>query len=656
MRRLVATPRGDGEAQMAAFNFHRRRTRRWWYVGTTLVVAAFFAVFFVTSSSALINSPSGFEVGDGNMTLGTSGNTDWNCFSGSGGFGSANLGGSFTKTDCAAKTGATDITADSTAAGELEMKGGTKFDTLCPVIQGGNNPPKDEWTNVAQYIEASPTLNSDQGHDIFFYGASIRPVVNGNSSGNIYFSQGTNPAGAGCRTVGDILLTFDFLNGGGSTPVLHLLKWVGSGSCYVGSDSAPCWGPSNPPALSGDNSGGASNGSPIAAADNAISGTDLPVNAFAEIGVNLTQAIKAAGGGTTCFANETWVSRSSGSSFGSQPEDVEQDNQPTCGSITIIKHTNPRGLNQQFSYTGTGAGIASSFHLNDGGHTNTIDDVACTDATGAPRDSTVASPCNTRTFSNLPSANYSVIEGSDPTGFAFSSVSCKKNGTPVASGSGGLTITGRTVSISLGISENWVCTYVNDQQLGAIKILKTSSKAAHTPLNQAHFQICSNDGPYNTGTNHDQNPCSPVQTGSGDLVTTGTGTSAGTVCIENLPFGSNYYVSEKSPPTGYSDDSAGATTHVTVSVNTTCSGSPQTFTYRDTPLTDLSVHVASEATGGTNSRISCVISGTTTNVGNSPQPADTPGSPPVQNFGDPETVTANALSPGTYVCTVVIDP
>ena len=637
---------GEGANHMAAFNFRRRGTRRRWYVGTTFVVAALFAVFFVGSSSALINSPSGFEVGDGNMTLDLgAGHTDWNCFQGAGGFSSL----ASTPAGCATTSGATDITADSTAAGELEQKPGQKFDTACPTFQGGNNPPKDEWSNVAEDIEASSTTNSDGGHDVYFYGASIRPVVNGNSSGNIYFSQGTNPAGAGCRSVGDILLTFDFLNGGGTIPVLHILKWVASGSCYVGSDSAPCWGPSGPPALSGDNSGGESNGSPILAANNAINGKDLPVNSFAEIGVNLTQAIKAAGGSTTCFANETWVSRSSGSSFTSTPEDVEQDNQPTCGSITIIKHSNPRGLNQQFSYTGTGTGVASTFHLNDGGHTATVDDVACTDSTGAPRDSTTASPCNTRTFSNLASATYTVTEGSDPAGFAFDSVACKKNGTAVASGSGGLTITGRAVSISLGISENWVCTYVNDQELGALKILKTSSKAAATPLNGAHFQICSNAGPYNVG-----NPCSPVKTGSGDLVTTGTGTSAGTVCIDNLPFGNNYYVSEKTPPSGYADDSNGATTQVTVNVNTTCSGSPQSFTYTDTPLTDLTVHVASQVSGGTASRISCVNSASSS-IGNSPQPADT-GTPPVQNFGDPETVTANGLHPGTYTCTVIIDP
>jgi hypothetical protein len=243
-----------------------------------------------------------------------------------------------------------------------------------------------------------------------------------------------------------------------------------------------------------------------------------------------------------------------------------------------------------------------------------------------------------------------VTEGSDPSGFAFDNVSCKKNGSAVTSGAGGLTISGRTASISLGISENWVCTYVNDQQLGAIKIVKTSSKTAATPLGGAHFQICSNDGPYTTTS-----PCVPVKTGSGDLVTSSTaGTTLGTVCIDNLPFGSNYYVSEKTPPTGYANDAGATTTPVTVNSNTTCSGTPQTLTYTDTPKTDLTVHVASEATGGTASRISCVNG--SSNIGNSPQPADTAGTPPVQNFSDPETVTANGLLPGTYTCTIVIDP
>jgi hypothetical protein len=47
----------------------------------------------------------------------------------------------------------------------------------------------------------------------------------------------------------------------------------------------------------------------------------------------------------------------------------------------------------------------------------------------------------------------------------------------------------------------------------------------------------------------------------------------------------------------------------------------------------------------TNSTITCVVAGTGTNIGNSPQGPT-----------DPATVTANGLKPGTYTCTVVVDP
>src|SRR5207302_9519123 len=87
--------------------------------------------------------------------------------------------------------------------------------------------------------------------------------------------------------------------------------------------------------------------------DNGISGTTLAANAFAEFGINLTQALKVGNptGTLPCFANQTWVSRSSESSFTSNPEDVEVVNRATCGEIKIINQTSPRGLDQKFSFT-----------------------------------------------------------------------------------------------------------------------------------------------------------------------------------------------------------------------------------------------------------------------------------------------------------------
>jgi len=605
--------------------------RRKWVFGTTLLVVLSSMTYFAMGAGAVVtNSPSSFESGDGNMVLNTSGNTDWNCFQGVTGFqATANYGGSFTKSDCAVTTGASQTWADgginNVGTNEFQFKSGTKFDDPCVTVNSGNNPPKDEWTNIAEYTEASST------NDLYFYGASIRGSVNGDSSGNVYFSQKST----GCHTPGDVLLAFEFVNGGG-TPSLHALEWLPSGSsepCYLGSDSPPCWG--NNQAISGTYFEGNVNTAQINAGDNAINGQTLPANAFAEFGINLTQAIKAAGGGSLpCFANQTWVSRSSGSSFSSNPEDVEVVNRPTCGTITIIKHTlngagTRSGINQQFSYSTTGGLTPSSFALNDAG--GATGDVTCT------ANSTTTSPCNTQVFSNVPGGSYTVTEGAEPATFApgTTPLSCTAAGNGTSA-----TPSGETASITLGISGNVVCTYVNQQQLGAIRINKTSSKAAATPLSGAQFYVCTNSSPTSA------NCTAPTPVGSTTALTEPQTTDAnGTVCVANLPLG-NYYVFEGTAPSGYAiDDSTVHTANV--NANGDCSSSTSasvTLPFTDTPLTDITATATSEATGGTKSTVTCV-DGSNANVGNSPQgPLAAP------------SVSAKGLKPGTYTCTIVVDP
>jgi hypothetical protein len=621
---------------MAAFRFQQRRTRRWWYAGATLVAAMFFVVFFVASSgaTAVTGSPSNFESNDGNMTndTGTSTvkSTDWNCFVNSDSFASSPPVNS--SANCQVTSGATQVTADANGV-ETSWVNGQKFDTACPALAGNNNPPKDEFTNVASFSDTATNL------DVYYYGATIRPNVNGNVSGDVELNQnsGDGTTTAGCRSSGDRLIAYDFLNGGTSLD-FHVLTWIisltdtaggnntgGTSGCLV-AKAPPCWGAKviipDSTAFNGE-----ANQAVITAANNGINNTALPINAFAEFGINLSLALNLRGQCLT-FPQQVWESRSSGSSFTSNPQDIEITNTTiqNCGTITIIKHTFPRGLNQAFTFHQDVSGTAD-FSLNDNGNTTG-------DSTG-----------NTKTFSNVIAGTYHVSEDTVPAGFAFDSVTCTTtggssttNGTSDSSHNGlkNLTLTG---------GGSITCTYVNNQSLGAIKILKTSSKAAHTALTGAHFRICTNNGPYTTSA-----PCLPAATGSDDLTVTNTD---GTVCVENLAFG-DYYVSEKSAPTGYSIDDA--TFHKdTVGTNTTCAGTPDSLTFRDTPKTDLSVHVASEASGGTKSRISCVNSSGGAAIGNSPQPPDT-GTPPVQNFTDPVTLTANGLAPGTYTCTVVVDP
>jgi uncharacterized repeat protein (TIGR01451 family) len=319
--------------------FSRSRSRRFWASGAALLVVAVVALVFVAASSALTGSPSGFESNDGNMTLDTSGNTDWNCFQGANGFATLASG---TPVGCDVTSGAAQLTAD--AGAEITWVNGQKFDTQCPALETGNVPGKDDFTHVASYGEIA------SNNDAFFYGAAIRATANGDSSGDVEFNQSSTGDGvttAGCRTAGDLLLGYDFSNGG-TVLNFKVLTWIdnsnpgvsdklggNNGTCFVSQDSMPCWGANllQPASSSAE---GLTNQAAILAADNGISGTALAAQQFAEFGVNLTQAL---GLGATCesFPQLVWESRTSGSSFTSNPEDIEIEHKTinTCAQPTL---------------------------------------------------------------------------------------------------------------------------------------------------------------------------------------------------------------------------------------------------------------------------------------------------------------------------------
>ena len=103
---------------------------------------------------------------------------------------------------------------------------------------------------------------------------------------------------------------------------------------------------------------------------------------------------------------------------------------------------------------------------------------------------------------------------------------------------------------------------------------------------------------------------------------------------------------ETTAPNGYAIDDPTART-VTVNTNPTCGdGNEATFSASDTPLTNVTANAHSQVVGATNSTVTCVDSSSPpNNIGNSPQAPS-----------DPAGVTANNLKPGTYNCTIVIDP
>jgi hypothetical protein len=281
------------------------------------------------------------------------------------------------------------------------------------------------------------------------------------------------------------------------------------------------------------------------------------------------------------------------------------------GEVKIIKHTDPRGLDQSFSYTANLSGTctqstATAFTLNDTGNT------------------TSDSAANTQDCTNVPVGNYTVTEGAEPANFSFEGLTCSATGTGSSGAQNGTVA--QQADITLAPGGVVTCTYTN-QGLGAIEITKASSKAAATPLAGAKFTVKDPGGNALTG--------SPFTTNS-----------SGQVCVDHLPFGA-YSVQETTAPAGYAIDD-GAAHSVSVSALSSCGdGHEATFSATDTPLTDLLVKATSEAQGGTQSTITCVNS-SNANIGNSPQ-GPSP-SPEVDANG------ATALKPGTYTCTVVVDP
>jgi len=115
--------------------------------------------------------------------------------------------------------------------------------------------------------------------------------------------------------------------------------------------------------------------------------------------------------------------------------------------------------------------------------------------------------------------------------------------------------------------------------------------------------------------------------------------SNGVACFDGLLFGT--YTVHETVPAGYHVDANDK--QVTVDNTATCSGSPyvgETVSFHNTPLTDITVSVNSQVDGGTASTVTCTPAGPS---GSSGANGDFSG-------------TTTDLEPGTYTCTIVVDP
>jgi hypothetical protein len=556
------------------------RGRRAWIVCASVVGLS---LLFVSSSSANLTG-STFEGNDGNLVVNTAGDTDW-----------ANVAGLSTGVDLAS------------GSGDNSFGQGTKEDGPAVSVVSGSIPPNK--SDLTRFYEASESV----GGQNFLYLGWERSNVLGSANMDFEINQATTPglgtAGAHTinRTPGDLLVTYDFTNGG-SNPVLGLLTWITSANgtkadCFS-ANALPCWG--DHVSLNSGDSEGAINTGTVTDPLPPNAPRSIPAFEFGEAAINLTAAGVFPPGTCKAFGSTFLKSRSS-ASFTAEVKDFVAPvpvNISNCGEIKIIKNTDPRGISQNFGYTSTIAGAdlncspdssPAAFTLNDG-----------------------ASTTNSEDCKQVPVGNYTVTEGPEPATFSLESLTCT-----ATTGSSGTQNATTPAEADIGLIADGVvtCTYVNQQHLGAIKITKTSTKG-NAPLGGATFSI--------TGPNSYSNSV----TSGGD----------GTVCVDQLPFG-DYSVKETAAPTGYKIDDTSTHT-VTVNANSTCGdGNEATFSATDTPLSKIGVSFNSKAgLGVTTATIQCTGDSSAQSLSDSGSTLAPPGR------------VLDNLAPGTYTCTVVIDP
>jgi hypothetical protein len=508
------------------------KRRRLTQLGVIASAVMLLALILVPSAMAVLpGSPSKFESGNdpttglGNMTVNTAGNTDWVSVTGN-----------------SAYVHLTDV---SNSNGDDSFTPGQKQDTTCPTIETHKNPPKDDFTDVASFVEGG------QADPTFLYGATLRYAANGNASENIELNQGTSGEcvpGFLARTPGDKLIAIDYL-GGGSAVQFHVLTWIATGACFVSKDVAPCWGASVL-TLDPNVAEGGVNTTNITAANNPISGKAIVAGQFAEFGVNLAGAGIITPGSCKSFSQTVWESRSSGSSFVSSTKDISIETKDinTCASVSVRKVGSDGGSQE-----------GAVFSLYQPDDTGTLIGTCTVDSNG---------DC-TPSFTGLTPGDYTLYETGTPAGY---------NTDPTL-----------PYAFTLAVGDSLELEFTDPVQAGALSILKNSSKGGAVANDGAVFS-------YGTGL-------SVTDNGAGD-----EDSATGSVCVSGLTPG-DYTVNETSPPDGYGASTGEADQVVTVADGTNCTdslpGTGATATFTNPPLSDIQVNFRDGGSGETSALISC---------------------------------------------------
>ena len=669
----------------------KRRSKR--LLVLTLLTASVFAVLFVSASSGTLAGGSTFESGDGNLAVNTAGLHDWNspvdtitCPNTTPGSG----------TNC----GLDLVKNDPNASTDNSFGQGSKNDDPTPTVVSGQIPPsKDDLQRF--YVNQEKVGGND-----YLYLAWERSNLLGSAHMDFEFNQSQTLSGNGVtpvRTAGDILIDFDF--GGSGVPVLVRHGWITTGTASTDCESSntlPCWAKAVTLGANAEaqvNSGPVVDTNPPGAPRTLDGNTKNGINStFGEAGINLTGSGIFQAGVCQHFGSAYLKSRSSGNSFTSELKDFIAPipvNISNCGQLIIKKVTipSPDPTDTSFDYTLddgplTNAGVPKNFSLKNGEDNATVvfagnsysaaetlpagwtlvsatcdngsgtlsgttlssisvaadADTTCTftnraqgtiivekitdDGNGAfgftsgtltPASFTLTTTAagaggkDSRTFSHLDAGTYDVAE-TVPAGWNLVSSTCDDGSAPSA--------------IGLGAGETVTCTFHDARERGAILVTKTRKHKADGSGDHPHAGVTF------TVTGGEL-PAAGV---------TGVTNASGQVCFDNLllsSFAGNYTVTE-TVPSGYH---AVGNASKTVSVSAESAGcgagaSPAGVSFQNMPLTDLTITVDSQVDGGTASTIDC---------GDAGDPVSTGAN------GDGSKSKLN-LEPGTYACTVVIDP
>jgi hypothetical protein len=614
---------GNGGAPPGRRSHRFLRSKRTWGV---LTAAAVLAIGIAIPAVSFADNPSGCDFAATGTTESCSGPLSGSTFAG----GDGNLltnPTTFGTTDWQNVTGRNTGVDLASGSGDNSFGQGTKEDDPNVTVVSGSIPPQK--SDLTRFYEASEFANGSN----FLYLAWERTNNLGSANMDFEINQKTQPdlttTGAKTlnRTAGDLLVTFDFTNGGGR-PTLGLLRWLTSATVPSGvpgfptnvcfsSNSFPCWG--DEITLNSTNSIGAVNNLD-AVTDPFLPGTNnVGALRFGETAINLSAAGVFPPGTCEAFGSAFLKSRSS-ASFPAEVKDFVAPvpvNISNCGQITIIKNTDPRNLNQDFSYTST---IPAPTGTPPPPTTPNCLLNTTPNPTFDPTPSSFTlndAAANTEDCTNVVAGSYTVTEVTPlPANFTLESLSCQ-----ATAGSSGSQDGTNPFQANISVIPNGhvTCTYVNKAS-GAILVTKTAKNhnfgdGQQHPLAGATFTV--NGVSKQTDAN-------------------------GQACFDGLTIGTTYTVTETAAPPGYAIDTASKSVTVTKVASCT-SGTPDGVSFTDSPLTDISANATSEVAGATNSTITCKDA-------NGNVVADSGAA------ADPANAAAVGLKPGTYTCTINIDP